>query len=159
MTRNQAKVYSKLTIEDLETIDQFGLAKHYDVLCAYANGKDIECRRSISPEVWQVVDEPVFHSRCVYRVKSGKWVTEHVSLDDERKLFIVGSGTGEVLQNEKLMTLREAIEAARSAQRKHLLLAITIPFYKKDYYCFYFASLRELRLIEEQGGIFIQHWQ
>lgn len=95
--------------------------------------------------------------------KSGKWVTERVSLDDERKLFIVCSGTGEVLKNirptGKLMTLREAIEAARSAQQKRSLLAITIPFCKNDYYCFYFASLRELRLIEEQGGIFIQHWQ
>lgn len=28
MTRNQAKVYAKLAIEDLETIDQVGLAKH-----------------------------------------------------------------------------------------------------------------------------------
>lgn len=169
MTRNQAKVYIKLTIEDLETIDRFDLAKHYDVLCAYANGEDIECRRSSSPEVWQVVDEPVFHSRCVYRVKSGKWVSEHFSLDDERKLFsVVFSGTGRTLQDGNLMTLREAIEAARSAQRGHSqdgeanegCLAITIsPYYKNDYCCFYFAGLRELHLIENRGFIFIEHWQ
>ena len=101
--------------------------------------------------------------------KSGEWVTEHVSLDDERKLFsVVFSGTGRTLQDGNLMTLREAIEAARSAQRGHSqdgeanegCLAITIsPSYKNDYCCFYFAGLRELHLIENRGFIFIEHWR
>lgn len=68
MTREQARIYAKLSREDLGKINK-GFDKHFDVLCAYANGAKVEMSDG---EVWIQTDNPVFRDVTKYRVKPAK---------------------------------------------------------------------------------------
>ena len=71
MNREQAKVYAKLSREDIEKIDKElidkGYSKHYDVLCAYSNGAEIEVARRTNH--WESEKYPAFLEDFEYRVK------------------------------------------------------------------------------------------
>lgn len=66
MTREQAKIYTKLSREDLKKICK-GFEKHYDVFCAFANGAKIEM--SFGDGRWEPNNDPAFHEVREYRVK------------------------------------------------------------------------------------------
>ena len=67
MTREQAQVYAKLSRDDLEKLDN-GYVKHYDTLCAFANGEEIEVKYSDTAE-WFTTELPYFYPERDYRVK------------------------------------------------------------------------------------------
>lgn len=68
MTREEAQVYVKLSREDLAKINS-GYAKHYDTICAFANGEEIEAF-SIESKEWYAVEDATFNYVSKYRVKS-----------------------------------------------------------------------------------------
>lgn len=68
MTREEAQVYAKLSMEDLAKINK-GYAKHYDVLCAYANGAEIELKCDEGDKWVKTNNYPFFHESLEYRIK------------------------------------------------------------------------------------------
>lgn len=83
MTREQAQVYVKLSREDIEKIDS-GFAKHYDILCAYATGSEIQMEENDGK--WIDIDNPHFCYSCNYRVNPGdaEQLTDVSKLGEER---------------------------------------------------------------------------
>lgn len=67
MTRVQAKIYTELSHKDVEQIDK-GLAEHYDLIRAFANGVEIEYF-DFTLEDWFSTNDPAFGSHFKYRVK------------------------------------------------------------------------------------------
>lgn len=68
MTREEAQIYVKLSREDISKINK-GYAKHYNVLCAYASGEEIELKDYESGK-WVVINNyPFFHESLEYRIK------------------------------------------------------------------------------------------
>lgn len=70
MTREQAKILSKLSKKDLEKIN-YGYAKHYEILKAFADGAEIEINID---GAWRIVDIPNFEPVNEYRLNpNGPW--------------------------------------------------------------------------------------
>lgn len=96
MTREQAKIYAKLSREDIEKIDK-GFAEHYDVLCAFAAGKEIEVRYTDDDDWRDSGEDPDFIDELAlqYRVKPS---AEHPAepwkpKDGETYFFVCVDGT------------------------------------------------------------------
>ncbi len=66
MTREQAQVYAKISREELKIINE-GYDKHYDELCAYAAGAEIEFFNGLGK--WVSIKEPSFNKDEAYYVK------------------------------------------------------------------------------------------
>lgn len=94
-----------------------------------------------------------------------EWEDEKISIDDERKMFVViFAEGGDVLCDMKPTTLREAIAVARDAHdvtdddddddSLEIFVADS-----KDEYCpkTIGASLSDLRDIEERGFVVVEH--
>lgn len=73
MTREQAKVYAKLSKEDLESIRP-SLGQHYEFLKAYANGEDVEEKFEFG---WGKAMDPEFYEYSQYRIKKAPEVKKH----------------------------------------------------------------------------------
>ena len=90
MTREQAQVYAKLSREDIEKIDK-GYAKHYDMLCAFANGEEIEEKHRYTMN-WFTTELPYFYPERDYRVKpSAEQRAEKLKPKKGEKLFYVSA--------------------------------------------------------------------
>lgn len=133
MTREEAQVYVKLSREDLAKINS-GYAKHYDTICAFANGEEIETF-SIESNEWYAVEDATFNYVSKYRVKSndveqptGQWKPKW----GEQYFCIYGSGNvigvnfhNETIDNDHVsfgncFRTREEAEAARERVRAAL---------------------------------------
>lgn len=67
MTREEAKIYAKLSREDVAKLNsEFGI--HYDIICSFANGVKIESKHPEATK-WNEEDCPEFRSFMEYRVK------------------------------------------------------------------------------------------
>lgn len=73
MTREQAQVYAKMSREDIAKIDT-GYERHYNVLRAFADGKEIEIESKTG--TWYACDEPVFSAYSNYRIKPAEEQTD-----------------------------------------------------------------------------------
>lgn len=94
MTREEAQVYAKLSEKlsrkDLEKLDK-GYAKHYDAICAFAKGAEIETFSFILNE-WYSVEEPAFSFDFKYRVRpSAEQRAEKLKPKKGEKLFYVSA--------------------------------------------------------------------
>lgn len=133
MTREEAQVYAKLSREDLMKINN-GYAKHYDMICAFANGEEIEAF-SVELKEWYTVDDATFNYVSKYRVKpkdvdqsSEPWKSKY----GEQYFCIYGSGKvigvnfhDETIDNDRVsfgncFRTREEAEAARERVRAAL---------------------------------------
>lgn len=65
MNREQAKIWAKIPRKELKIIAP-NIDKHFDVLRAYANGKEIEVK---DLENWYDIEDPSFERNEEYRVK------------------------------------------------------------------------------------------
>lgn len=132
MTREQAKIYAKISREDLEKIDN-GYAEHYYVLCAYANGEEIEVSRETNR--WEAEKYPAFIEDFNYRVKPNMQPAEPWKPKNGDEYFCVCSSgeVGEVYFDDVNFTTdkkyidfgnyfrtREEAEAARERVRAAL---------------------------------------
>lgn len=66
MDREQAKIWSRLSKDDLQIIAQVGLAKHYDNLVHFANGGNVEYEATWG---WVIAKSPMFSYAVKYRIK------------------------------------------------------------------------------------------
>lgn len=74
MTREQAKVYVKLTEKDLLSIRP-SLCKHYEYLKAFAEGIEIEEKFEFG---WAKALDPEFYDYCQYRIiKKAPEIVQH----------------------------------------------------------------------------------
>jgi hypothetical protein len=81
MNREQAKVWAKLTPEDLRLLGYTALAEHYEILKAYADGKTIQ-HKHISGE-WSDTKELHLYSHKEYRVKPDKYTLFGIVIEGE----------------------------------------------------------------------------
>lgn len=65
MNREQAKIWAKIPRKELKIIAP-NIDKHFDVLRAYANGKEIEVK---DLRDWHDIEDPNFNENFEYRVK------------------------------------------------------------------------------------------
>jgi len=68
MNREQAKIWAKLSEEELKAIERYDLAKHYAVLKHYASGGDVEVLGE-DPDEWIKTTFPSFTYEFKYRKK------------------------------------------------------------------------------------------
>ena len=136
MTREQAKIYAKLSREDIEKIDK-GYAEHYDVICAFAAGKEIEVRYTDDDDWRDSGEDPDFFDelKLQYRVKpcEAKQAEPWKPKDDEKFFCVCGNGEvcsvafdenfeadKEYLDFGNCFRTREEAEAARERVRAAL---------------------------------------
>lgn len=118
MTIEQAKVYAKLSRKDLEIIN-YGYAKHYDAICAYAKGAAIECRYNENDKWEEAI--PSFAAQFEYRVKPSAQPAEPWKPRIGEHIFFI-SPVGEVIEtffryyNEPLFINGNCFRTRREAE-------------------------------------------
>lgn len=68
MNRNEAKIWAKLSREELKEIGKIEYEKHYDFICAFGSGAEIESKH-IEGTKWVEDNYPEFRGYMEYRVK------------------------------------------------------------------------------------------
>lgn len=92
MNRNEAKIFASIPREKLAVIEP-KLDKHYDLICAFANGAEIEVFRGMG--YWEKQEEPKFLEDFNYRVKPNMQPAEPWKPKNGDEYFCVCS-SGEV---------------------------------------------------------------
>lgn len=133
MNRNEAKIWTKLSREELREIGKIGYEKHYDFICAFGSGAEIESKH-IEGTKWVEDNSPDFFDYMEYRVKQSAQTAEQWKPQTGEKFFCV-CGDGEVclvdfeenFENDKeyvdfgnCFRTREEAEAARERVRAAL---------------------------------------
>ena len=125
MTREQAQVYAKLSKEDIAKID-CGYEKHYEVLCAFANGAEIQMEEG--GWKWTDISEPYFYYSCEYRVKPTVETAEPWKPKKDEEFFFLDSDMSvisTIFTEFPLMKIffLSATASARARKRKRLVNA------------------------------------
>lgn len=131
MNRNEAKIFASIPREKLAVIEP-KLDKHYDLICAFANGAEIEVFRGMG--YWETQEEPKFLEDFKYRVKPrSAQHAEPWKPKEGEKFFCLHSDTSilstvfryvhpyeELLSAGNCFRTREEAEAARERVRAAL---------------------------------------